>query len=189
MQIKLNLIPIHSAGLFIQVLLDAADFRSTCYKGIWANKFKRLTCVKFRFIISSRTLCSFPVFDGLNSVPAVYSTSIKTEIRGQAQKKHEFVLWFVLIWPILLQSVQVEFSLQLLMGTDRLTRRKRPSTKRPKWTYRESRAFWKKMGDLRNDPYRSQSRLSLDPRTNESSMVRCSVFSLQTIVMLVPWET
>lgn len=170
MQIKLNLSPIHSAVLFIQVLLDAANFWSTCYKEIWANKFKRLTCLEFRLMISSRMLCSFPVFDELISVPAVW-TALRSKQRfaGKlAQKKHEFVLCVLLIWPILLQSFQVKFSLQLPTGKDRLTRRKRPSTKRPRWTYRENRAFWKKMVDLRNDPYRSQSRLSLDPRTSES---------------------
>lgn len=170
MQIKLNLSPIHSAVLFIQVLLDAANFWSTCYKEIWANKFKRLTCLEFRLTISSRMLCSFPVFDELISVPAVW-TALRSKQRfaGKlAQKKHEFVLCVLLIWPILLQSFQVKFSLQLPTGKDRLTRRKRPSTKRPRWTYRENRAFWKKMVDLRNDPYRSQSRLSLDPRTSES---------------------
>ena len=51
MQIKLNLSPIHFAVLFIQVLLDAVNFWSTCYKEIWANKFKRLTSFKFRSII------------------------------------------------------------------------------------------------------------------------------------------
>lgn len=169
MQIKLNLSPIHSAVLFIQVLLDAANFWSTCYKEIWANKFKRLTCLEFRLMISSRMLCSFPVFYELISGPAVWTLRWKQRFAGKlAQKKHEFVLCVLLIWPILLQSFQVKFSLQLPMGKDRLTRRKRPSTKRPRWTYRENRAFWKKMVDLRNDPYRSQSRLSLDPRTNES---------------------
>lgn len=170
MQIKVNLSPIHSAVLFIQVLLDAAKFRSTCNKEIRANKLKKLTCPKFRLIISSRTLCSFPVFDELISVPAVW-TALRSKQRfagRRAQKKHEFVLCVILIWPIFLQSFQVKFSLQLPMGKDRLMKRKRPSTKRPRLTCRENRAFWKKMGDLQNDPYRSQSRLSLDPRTSES---------------------
>ena len=170
MQIKLNSSPIHSAVLFIQVLLAAANFRSTCYKEIWANKFKRLTCPEFRLLISSRTFCSSPVFDELISVPAVWrAVRSKQRFAGTlAQWKNEFLLCVILIWPILLQSFQVKFSLQLPMGKDKLTRRKRPWTKRPKWTYPENRAFWKKMVDLRNDLYRSQSRLSLDPRTNES---------------------
>lgn len=50
MQIKLNSSPIHFAVLFIQGLLDAVNFRSTCYKELWVNKYKRLTCLRFRSI-------------------------------------------------------------------------------------------------------------------------------------------
>ena len=170
MQIKLNLSPIHFAVLFIQVLLDAVNFWSTCYKEIWANKFKRLTSFKFRSIIPPARCVRSQSSTSWISVPAVW-TALRSKQRfagKRAQKKHDFVLCVLLIWPILLQSFQVKFSLQLPMGKDKLTRKKRLSTKTPRWTYHENQAFWKKMGDLRNVPYRSQSRLSLDPRTNES---------------------
>lgn len=87
MQIKVNLSPIHSAVLFIQVLLDAAKFRSTCNKETRANKLKRLTCPNFLphvvFVPSLRRADFGP--------RSVDSTSIKTEIRGQASTKEAWV--------------------------------------------------------------------------------------------------
>lgn len=92
MQIKVNLSPIHSAVLFIQVLLDAAKFRSTCNKETRANKLERLNLPQVPVDNFLPHVVFVPSLRRADFGPrSVDSTSIKTEIRGQASTKEAWV--------------------------------------------------------------------------------------------------